>query len=83
MVEYLWKPHPGPQHIFCTRGEFEVLFGGAAGPGKTDCLIMEAARYVGMDGYKAVVFRRTFPQLQEIIDRWLAEEARFAHLIYR
>lgn len=64
-----WFPHHGPQFNFCSRGEFEVLFGGAAGPGKTDCLIMEAIRYVGLPRYKGVIFRRTFPQLQEIIDR--------------
>ena len=26
-----WYPFPGPQLDFCSRGEFEVLFGGAAG----------------------------------------------------
>lgn len=46
-----------------------MLFGGAAGPGKTDCLIMEAARYVEHREYRALLLRRTFPQLQEIIDR--------------
>lgn len=65
----MWKPHEGPQTDFCTRGEFEVLFGGAAGPGKTDCLIMEAARFVRYPRYRALILRRTFPQLQEIIDR--------------
>ena len=69
MIEYDWYPHPGPQYEFCTRPEFEVLFGGSAGPGKTDCLIVEAARYVHVEGYRAILFRRTFPQLQEIIDR--------------
>lgn len=64
-----WEAHPGPQHHFCSAAEFEVLFGGAAGPGKTDCLIMEAARFVKHDNYHAIIFRRTFPQLQEIIDR--------------
>lgn len=64
-----WYPHEGPQLEFCSRGEFEVLFGGAAGPGKTDCLIMEASRFVSYAEYRAVLFRRTFPQLQEIIDR--------------
>jgi len=68
-MTYLWQPHPGPQEDFCSRGEFEVLFGGAAGPGKTDCLIMEATRHVHHPTYSAVIFRRTFPQLQEIIDR--------------
>lgn len=64
-----WQPHPGPQWEFCSRGDFEVLFGGAAGPGKTDCLIMEATRYVEHPRYRAIILRRTFPQLQEIIDR--------------
>lgn len=67
--EYVWQPHPGKQTEFCTRAEFEVLFGGSAGPGKTDCLVIEAARYVSIKGYKALLLRRTFPQLQEIIDR--------------
>lgn len=45
------------------------MYGGAAGGGKSDCLIMEATRYIEHRDYKAVIFRRTFPQLQEIIDR--------------
>jgi len=65
----MWKPFPGPQENFCTRGEYEVLFGGAAGPGKTDCLIMVALNWVHLEYYRGVIFRRTFPQLQEIIDR--------------
>lgn len=68
-MDVLWKPHPGPQENFCSRGEFEVLYGGSAGPGKTSCLVIEAIRYVGVPGYKALILRRTFPQLQEIIDR--------------
>ncbi|MBT7628789.1 MAG: hypothetical protein HN597_03670 [Desulfobacula sp.] len=67
-----WQPHPGPQTEFCQRGEFEVFFGGAKGPGKTDCLIAEAARYVWHPKYHGLLLRRTFPRLQEIIDRcWL------------
>ncbi len=64
-----WIPHPGPQTEFLSRGEFEVLFGGAAGPGKTDCLIAAATRQVMVPGYRGIIFRRTFPQLQEIMDR--------------
>ncbi len=64
-----WYPFPGPQFEFCSRGEFEVLFGGAAGPGKTDCLIMEATRDVAHPDYSGILFRRTYPQLQEIVDR--------------
>ena len=67
-----WSPHPGPQWEFCTRGEFEVFFGGAKGPGKTDCLIAEATRDIWHPKYHGLIIRKTFPRLQEIIDRcWL------------
>lgn len=64
-----WRPFEGPQENFCQRGEYEVLFGGAKGPGKTDCLIMEATRGTEYSRYKGLILRRTFPRLQEIIDR--------------
>lgn len=64
-----WTPHPGPQTEFLSRGEFEVLFGGSAGPGKTDCLVLAPTRFIGNGGFRGLILRRTFPQLQEIIDR--------------
>ena len=70
--DFEWQPHLGPQLEFCRRTEFEVFFGGAKGPGKTDCLIMEATRDIDKEWYKALILRRTFPRLQEIIDRtWI------------
>ena len=65
----MWTPHPGAQTEFCARGEFEVLYGGSAGPGKTDCLVNIARRHAGKPGYRGLLLRRTFPQLQEILDR--------------
>lgn len=65
----MWVPHSGAQDEFCSRGEFEALYGGAAGPGKTDCIIALATRYIEFPDYAGILFRRTFPQLQEIIDR--------------
>lgn len=65
----MWIPHPGGQEDFCSRGEFEALYGGRAGPGKTDCLIALATRYVEFQNYKGIILRRTYPQLREIIDR--------------
>ena len=64
-----WIAHPGAQEEFLSRSEFEVLFGGAAGPGKTDCLVAAMTRNVAHPRYHGLILRRTFPQLQEIIDR--------------
>lgn len=65
----MWIPFPGAQEEFCSRGEFEVFYGGQAGPGKTDCLIALALRQIAHSKYHGLLLRRTFPQLQEIIDR--------------
>lgn len=64
-----WIAHEGAQTEFLRRSEFEVLFGGSAGPGKTDCLVAGLTRDVENPNYRALLLRRTFPQLQEIIDR--------------
>jgi hypothetical protein len=65
----IWKPHAGMQENACRRWEFECFLGGAAGPGKTDVIVMEALRYIKFSKYRAVIFRRTYPELEEIIDR--------------
>jgi len=63
-----WKPHD-KQELFLERGEFEVLMGGAAGPGKTDALIADCGRGIEHPSYHGLLLRRTYPQLQEVIDR--------------
>jgi len=41
----------------------EALYGGAAGGGKSDALLMAALQYVDVPGYAAMVFRRTYADL--------------------
>jgi len=54
------------------RGEFEALYGGAAGGGKSDALVCEALRQVDMPWYKGLILRKTFPQLKELIEKSLS-----------
>lgn len=80
-----WKPQP-KQKLFLSLPWYEVLFGGAKGPGKTDALLAEAVRQVDNPNYKAIIFRRTLPKLQEIIDRsqrWFSNWATFNGDIHR
>lgn len=45
--------------------EPEVLFGGAAGPGKSSALLMAALQFVDIPGYSAILFRRTLADLEK------------------
>lgn len=44
-------------------GVFQALYGGAAGGGKSDALLMAAAQYVDRPEYAGCLFRRTFTDL--------------------
>lgn len=54
-----------------SRLEDEALYGGAAGGGKSDALVIEALRQVHVPHYKGLILRKTFPQLTELIDKSL------------
>jgi len=65
MSSVTWKPHPGAQEKFHNCPAFELLYGGAAGGGKSDSLIMEASKYVQYGDYKALLMRRKFTELSK------------------
>lgn len=64
----VWTPQK-KQLEFLSRPEYECLYGGAAGGGKSDALLAEAVRQVHIPHYSAIIFRKTVPQLSELIDR--------------
>jgi len=56
------KPH-AKQAEFLGLDSREALYGGAAGGGKSDALLMAALQYVHVPGYTALILRRTFADL--------------------
>ena len=62
-----WFPNPGPQSRFLGLRCFEALYGGAAGGGKSDALLVDAIRGLGKGygkNYAALLLRREFPDLE-------------------
>lgn len=71
------KPTP-KQAVFLSLPHVEAFFGGAAGGGKSDALLMAALQYVDIPYYSAIIFRRKLTDAKKpnaILDRaqrWLA-----------
>jgi hypothetical protein len=55
-------PH-AQQAAFLSLDCLEALYGGAAGGGKSDALLMAALQYIHVPGYAAILFRRTYQDL--------------------
>ena len=71
------------QSAFLRCNEIEAFYGGAAGGGKSDALLMAALQYVDVPGYAALLLRRTYADLtlpEALMDRarsWLRGKARW------
>ena len=85
-----WCPHEPyeKQSAFLDCPSLEALYGGQAGGGKSDALLMGALQYVDVPGYNAVIFRRTVPDLlkpEAILTRaleWLAPHVNARRIQY-
>lgn len=77
MTKYI--PHvPTPkQSAFMLLDCKEAFYGGAAGGGKSDCLLMMGLQYVDVKGFAGIIFRKSYADLVKpgaLIDRskeWL------------
>jgi len=75
----LYCPHQPTykQLLFLSLNTEEAFYGGAAGGGKSDALLMAALQYVDVPDYSALLLRRTFKALtlpEALLDRtrmWL------------
>jgi hypothetical protein len=75
--KYIPHEPTAKQQAFLWLTDRDVFYGGAAGGGKSDALLMAALQYVDIPGYNAVLFRDTYQNLTKaegLLDRahsWL------------
>jgi len=68
----IWIPNIGPQTAFLATTAREVLYGGAVYGGKSEAITVLPLRFVEHPKHRAIILRRTRPELQETIDRTLS-----------
>jgi hypothetical protein len=64
----LWQPTE-KQRQFLSCPAREALFAGSAGSGKTDAILMAGLSQVNNPKHRALILRRTFPMLRDVIGR--------------
>ena len=65
----IFAPNEGPQTEFLAAAETDVLYGGAAGGGKSYAMLVDPLRYAHKAAHRALIIRRSMPELRELIDK--------------
>ena len=65
----VFQANEGPQTEFLAAGELDVLYGGAAGGGKSYAMLVDPLRYCHKPVHRALILRRSMPELRELIDK--------------
>tara|TARA_X000001388_G_scaffold76937_1_gene75760 strand:+ start:123 stop:1931 length:1809 start_codon:yes stop_codon:yes gene_type:complete len=68
-TKVIFKPNEGPQTDFLAAPETDVLYGGAAGGGKSYAMLVDPLRYAHRAVHRALILRRSMPELRELIDK--------------
>ena len=65
----IFRPNTGPQTDFLAASETDVLYGGAAGGGKSYAMLVDPLRFAHRAAHRALILRRSMPELRELIDK--------------
>ena len=67
--DIVFKPNPGPQTNFLSASEREVLYGGAAGGGKSYAMLADPLHGLGSPNFSGLLVRHTTEELRELIQK--------------
>jgi hypothetical protein len=68
-VNVVFQPNPGPQTDFLSSSEREVLYGGAAGGGKSYAMLADPLHGLNNSNFSGLLVRHTTEELRELIQK--------------
>jgi len=68
----IFEPNKGPQSQFLACSDREVLYGGAAGGGKSYAMLVDPLRHLDHSNFSGLLLRRTTEELRELV--WKSQE---------